>query len=103
MTAVATFIQRLEAVGRPSSEVLVWADLCKRSVGDVYTDIHDPENEVFVNLTLNSTDRQRVLQHFAAVDNDAEIIVWIAGCKRTFGVVSYDELDDTITIRTEIA
>lgn len=102
MTTVAAAIARLKAVGNSNSVIVVWQDLCRRSiVPDCVSD--DGEGGVVVDsLSLRNGVRDELISRLSTFDNGMPIYCWISGCMRTFGVVSYDESDDTITIAMEV-
>lgn len=102
MTTVAQAIARLEAVGGPNSGIVVWQDLCRRSITpDCVWD--DGEGGVVVDsLSLHEGVRDELISKLSTFDHGMPLYCWISGCMRTFGVVSYDELDDTITIKMEV-
>jgi hypothetical protein len=100
MTTVLQAMARLQRVGGPQSTVVIWSDLSRRSLDP--TSVYYGEGVVTVDVCVYDKTRDDLLWALSCVPLMAPVAVWVAGCMRTIGVVEYDELDDTITIRTEM-
>lgn len=98
MSTVADVVVGLELLGKPSSKVIIWDNLCLRYVGE----IESFEGEATVSLVLEETDREQVISKLMELPPQLKVVVWIAGCKRTFGLAQYCEIEDTITIPMKV-